>query len=126
MRGQSKKLGQVARHVALARSDDGVKAKNQFEASIIAAGAHRRAPAETHLWPCNLGAWGLWQELQTQWRVGMAGATGLDYTAVVAHLRASGLRGDAFVAAYEAIREAESETLAVWAEDRERAEQLKD
>ncbi len=27
-------------------------------------------------------AWRLWQAAQTQWRVGMAGATGLDYVAV--------------------------------------------
>ena len=71
------------------------------------------------MWPCNLHAWGLWQELQTQWRVGMAGATGLDYTAVIAHLRASGLRGEPLREAYAAIREAESATLEVWAEERE-------
>lgn len=38
------------------------------------------------LWPCNREAWIHWQEVQTQWRVGMAGATGLDYAGVRAYL----------------------------------------
>ena len=41
-----------------------------------------RAVHEWHLWPENVATWTLWQSLQTQWRVGMAGATGLDYAAV--------------------------------------------
>lgn len=41
-----------------------------------------RARPEWHLWPENVATWALWQSLQTQWRVGMAGATGLDYAAV--------------------------------------------
>lgn len=34
------------------------------------------------LLPENAPAWGLWAAVQTQWRVGMAGAIGLDYPAV--------------------------------------------
>lgn len=52
------------------------------------------AVEELDLWPCNLRAWECWQGVQTQWRVGMAGRTGLDYTAVLAYCRAQGLRGD--------------------------------
>lgn len=109
--------------MALDRADDAIQPRNAFEASVVASGAHRRAPAETYLWPCNLRAWGLWQELQTQWRVGMAGATGLDYASCIAHLHACGLQGDDFLADWEAIREAEAATLSVWAEDRERDRQ---
>jgi hypothetical protein len=41
------------------------------------------------LWPCNVPSLQLWLRVQTQWRVGMAGATGLDYHAVEATLRLS-------------------------------------
>lgn len=39
------------------------------------------------LWPCNAPVWRIWGLVQTQWRTGMAGATGLDHTAVWATLR---------------------------------------
>lgn len=48
----------------------------------------RRAPcdgcihAPPELTPETRDVWQLWQASQTQWRVGMAGATGLDYVAV--------------------------------------------
>lgn len=36
------------------------------------------------MWPANWRAFTFFTELGTQWRVGMAGATGLDYPAVLA------------------------------------------
>lgn len=41
------------------------------------------------LWPCNVSSLELWFRVQTQWRVGMAGATGLDYSGVESTLRLS-------------------------------------
>lgn len=35
------------------------------------------------VWPANWEAFCLFADLETQWRVGIGGATGLDYTAVV-------------------------------------------
>lgn len=35
-----------------------------------------------HLWPENWPVWCLWRDVETQWRTGMAGATGLDYPGV--------------------------------------------
>jgi hypothetical protein len=35
--------------------------------------------AELHLWPENWPVWCLWRDLETQWRVGLQGPTGLDY-----------------------------------------------
>ncbi len=50
--------------------------------------------------------------MQTQWRVGMAGATGLDYAAVLAYLRqVEGLRGDELRECMAALRAAEREVL---------------
>lgn len=40
---------------------------------------------EFRLWPEHLPAFGLWCAIQTQWRVGMAGPTGLDWQGVRAH-----------------------------------------
>lgn len=40
------------------------------------------APPVFHLWPEHLPALALWSDVQTQWRVGMAGPTGLDYAGV--------------------------------------------
>lgn len=34
------------------------------------------------MWPENWQAWSLFCQVSTQWRVGMGGATGLDYGAV--------------------------------------------
>lgn len=39
------------------------------------------------VWPENQPAFMLFQALRTQWRTGMGGATGLDYTAVFALMR---------------------------------------
>lgn len=35
-----------------------------------------------YLWPENWPVWCLWRDLETQWRTGMGGATGLDYPSV--------------------------------------------
>ncbi len=35
----------------------------------------------------NWGAWLFYIEISTQWRVGMQGATGLDYAAVIAAIK---------------------------------------
>jgi hypothetical protein len=64
-------------------------------------------------------AWGAWCELQSQWRVGFGGATGLDYAAALAHLRvAHGLRGADLRDVWEGIRAAERAQLEVWSEAR--------
>lgn len=72
------------------------------------------------LWPCNVPAWQAWCALQTQWRTGMGGATGLDYVAVIQYLRAvARLRGDALAEAFEILQGAERAVLELWAEQRE-------
>lgn len=84
-------------------------------------------PVQTeYLWPCNVAHWRMWQELGTQWRVGMSGATGMDYAGVRAHLEvAHGLRGKRLRKAWEAMRACEEGTLQAWAEERERQEAAK-
>ena len=80
------------------------------------------APAtDVYLWPCNVQAWQCWCDLQTQWRTGMAGATGLDYAAALAYLRdVAGLRGDERRQVFDCLRAAEHAVLDLWADQRER------
>lgn len=74
-----------------------------------------------HLWPENLLPWECWHSVQTQWRIGMGGATGLDYTAVLAYLKdGKGLRGKKRREVFGLLQLCERETLRVWAEKRER------
>ncbi len=70
-----------------------------------------------YLWPDNLRAWGCWQDVQTQWRVGMGGATGLDYAGVRAYLEEAEL-GEERRDVFAGIRACERATLEVWAENR--------
>lgn len=42
------------------------------------------------LWPECVPMWNAWCHLQTPWRAGPSGDTGLDYAAVIAWLRAYG------------------------------------
>ena len=48
----------------------------------MAALAARGDDRFVEVWPENHAAFGLFHDLTTQWRVGMNGYTGLDYTAV--------------------------------------------
>ena len=70
-----------------------------------------------YLWPGNVNNWRYWQSIQTQWRSGMGGATGLDYAGVLACLRnAHGLHGKRLRKAFACLQAAERATLEVWAE----------
>lgn len=74
----------------------------------------------TYLWPDNVLAWRCWQGVQTQWRVGMGGATGLDYAGVRAYLQLQPLRGSERRDIFVGIQACESAVLDVWAQQRER------
>ena len=78
-------------------------------------------PVHTHyLWPECVPIWQAWQALQTQWRVGMGGATGLDYAGVRAWLDECGPEDRAQRREwFECIQAAERATLDVWAEQRQ-------
>jgi hypothetical protein len=78
-------------------------------------------PDEVYLWPCNVQAWECWCSVQTQWRTGLAGRTGLDYPAVFGTLRVvHGLRGEALRAEFACLQAAELAVLKVQAERAER------
>ncbi len=59
-----------------------------------------------------------WLAVQTQWRVGMSGPTGLDYAGVEAALRLSAVGDPAEV--FAGLRVCEAAALDAWRERRER------
>lgn len=69
-----------------------------------------------YLWPCNVAAWGHWCALQTQWRSGMGGATGLDYAGVRAYFGIVGIPGDEALELFQIIQACERECLQEWSE----------
>lgn len=75
---------------------------------------------EVYLWPENRDAWGLWLALQTQWRTGMAGATGLDYTALQATLGLMGIKKKLWPELFQLIRAMEIATLDEWGKQRKK------
>lgn len=80
------------------------------------------APADSgdvYLWPCNVTAWHCWCAVQTQWRAGFNGATGLDYAAVLGYLQTvARQRGRRLRDVFQAIQAAERAVLDVWADRR--------
>lgn len=75
-------------------------------------------PTIAYLWPCNLLAWQHWQGVQTQWRMGMGGATGLDYAGVRAYLDEECTDAAERCDAWAGIKACELATLGVWSEQR--------
>ena len=73
---------------------------------------------ECWLWPENDEAFGIWLSLQTQWNVGMAGATGLSYQGVEICLRMRGLKKKVQQNLFLLIQMMERACLEEWARQR--------
>ncbi len=89
-------------------------------AGVFDAQADGEAEGEpVYLWPECVEEWAHWQHLQTQWRVGMAGATGLDYQGVRAYFDEVGIEpGEARRELFACIQACEFACLEVWADQR--------
>lgn len=105
---ESKKLSELAGRAAQSAATP--PAENDALGQILAA-----QEEVVFLWPENLPIWNHWLALQTQWRTGAAGATGLDYAAVLAYLAHTEPDKDARAQAFDCIRAMERETLTQWA-----------
>lgn len=75
-------------------------------------------PEEHELWPENASATRLFEALMSQWRVGPAGPTGLDYAAIPATARLVGLAGRQLRNAFNGLRVMEAEALRWFGERR--------
>lgn len=62
----------------------------------------------------------MWQAVQTQWRVGMAGATGLDYVAVLQLLRDAYPKRKKRLQIFRDICVCERTQLECWSEQRDK------
>lgn len=69
------------------------------------------------IWPDNLRAYELFNALGTQWRIGMAGATGLDYGAIEVALRLQRVPRAEWPQLFEDIRTMEGAALAAMRPD---------
>ena len=75
----------MARGELTAGAED-VDTASNVDAALAAFGlvleGDRPADPVFNLWPENVPAFDLFQQVQTQWRIGFAGPTGLDYAGV--------------------------------------------
>lgn len=63
------------------------------------------------IWPDTMQAYRLFEALSTQWRIGMAGATGLDYAAIPMTLRLQGVPRAEWPLLFDDIRTMEAAAL---------------
>lgn len=83
-----------------------------------------RTEPEEYLWPECVDFWEVWMQLQTQWRTGAAGATGLDYAGVRVWLdETTQFDADHRRELWQCIQACETATLVAWAARREREEE---
>lgn len=66
---------------------------------------------DVEVWPENWPAWVLFCEVSTQWRTGMNGPTGLDYSVVFRLMDEEGLKGQDWRGMLQDIRVIESAAL---------------
>lgn len=73
---------------------------------------------EFWLWPDNEDAFQLWLTLQSQWTIGMAGPTGLNYAGVEACMRMQGIRASRQREFFRLIQVMEQAALDEWSSKR--------
>ncbi|MEN9923914.1 MAG: hypothetical protein RL268_40 [Pseudomonadota bacterium] len=98
----------------------------EVRAALAAFGLHladecaSRMDEVTWIWPENERAWRLWLEVQTQWRVGFDGKTGLDYAGVQACMELRRIPRRVRSGLFRLLHAMELAALGVWREARER------
>lgn len=133
--GQGKKLSEAARLLARGELQIGLEPETttsttdaeELDESLAAFGlVLEQPPADDrpppyYLWPEHEPVLGLWLQVQTQWRVGMNGATGLDYAGVQALVAMRQLATpEQLPELIEGLQIMERATLNEWAEQAER------
>lgn len=83
--------------------------------------AWNKKAADVELTPAALDAWTIYCRSQSQWHVGMSGATGLRYEGLEAGARMAGVEVSPRV--FELVQLLEAKRLSIWAEERAAAEE---
>lgn len=65
------------------------------------------------IWKANWQAFCVFRDLETQWRIGMAGPSGLDYSAIEPTLRLTGVDTEVWPDVFQCIRVLEREAIDV-------------
>ncbi len=129
---QGKKLAQVARRQALGQlhipkpnsaepNEERDEAAAYFGLICEEDEDDATPPSDKcYLWPCNIPAFNLWQNIQTQWRVGGLGyRTGLDYTSVIDYMRdVCRIKPRHWKDMFAGVQAMEQAALKAWAEQR--------
>ena len=98
-----------------------------MQAALASFGLHLVGHGRTHLdevawlWPENERTWRLWLQVQTQWRVGLDGKTGLDYAGVQACMELRRIPRRQRPRLFEQLHAMELAALGVWRDARERS-----
>ena len=71
------------------------------------------------VWECNAEAFYVFESMATQWHSGMAGATGLNYTAMPVVMEMVGISKKRRPEVFASVRIMEQEALKTWAEERD-------
>ncbi|HEY0847395.1 MAG TPA: DUF1799 domain-containing protein [Noviherbaspirillum sp.] len=78
-----------------AGNEDENETEDYLNEALAAVGLVAEEPLEVFeefaMWPDCLPAFNFWNSIQTQWRTGMNGATGLDYQGVQASMSMRGM-----------------------------------
>lgn len=74
---------------------------------------------EIELWAINAEAFSVFNSMSTQWRVGMSGATGLDYTSLPIVMDLEGVEVDSRQQVFRDVRTMEQEALRTMADSQE-------
>ena len=135
MRGQRKKLAQLARLWASnklqTQEDEDAARPGHFDEALAAWGLQRSDEPDAsavdtpenvfYIWPKSVKTWAIWQRLQSMWRSGMDGRCGLDWPSVTTWLHHAERMGKKDVAdTMQVLRAMEVAALNVWAEQREK------
>lgn len=70
------------------------------------------------VWECNADAFYVFESMATQWRIGMAGATGLDYAAMPVVMDMAGVKKKRRPEVFQSVRIMEQVALESMAENR--------
>lgn len=94
---------------------------SEHQASLFGLKLEEIPPEEIEVWDINWKAFSVFHTMQSQWRVGMGGATGLDYNAIPAVCKMLGFKKKDMRDMFPDIQVMENEALITMGENKQDA-----